>query len=353
MAYQDPYAGQYGHYQQQSYGQPQYGQQQYGQQQYGQPQYGQYGEPAQDFNPYAPSDHAHPTYEPGAYEHTGGYRDDPGNEPPRRQGSQQGYSDALAPPALNPKSVDERSSFDPGEFTPAPRGPKTAKNLRQYRMDFRGPLWRRGSKASCIFRFFCCSFMSIVFLVVTILLTLVLFLRPPSITFGDVALGSAGADPIQTQLTTDGVNINMGVNISVENPNFFNRLIELKIFYPLNGNDTAVGGGTAKNIVLGSHAETNFTFPFTINYSTSLDPQNHILVDIAEKCGIIGGTKTDLTVDYKITLSVQILFLTISPSISNTFAFACPLSDSEIESLLKGAGVETSSLRRKEVPDSL
>ncbi|KAJ6502430.1 hypothetical protein C8R45DRAFT_976615 [Mycena sanguinolenta] len=345
MAYQDPYAGQYGHYQQQSYGQPQYGQQHYGQQQ--QPQYGQYGEPAQDFNPYAPPDHAHPTYEPGAYEHAGGYRDDPGHEPPRRQGSQ-GYSDALAPPPLTLKAVDETSSFDPGEFTPGPRGPKTAKNLRQYRMDFRGPLWRRGSKASCIFRFFCCSLMSIVFLVVTILLTLVLFLRPPSITFGDVTPSSSGV-----QLTTDGININMGVNISVDNPNFFSvdfTKINAQIFYPIN--NTAVGTGTAKNVVLGSHAETNFTFPFTIQYSTSIDPQNLILLDLAKKCGIIGGSKTDLTVDYKITLSVQILFIPISPSISNTFTFPCPLTGDDLNGLLGGIGVG-SSRRREQLPDSL
>ncbi|KAJ7271905.1 hypothetical protein B0H12DRAFT_1091939 [Mycena haematopus] len=328
MAYQDPYAGQYGHYQQQSYGQPQYGQSPYGQPQYGQQQYEhggqQYGEPASEFNPYGPSDHPHPTYEPDAYEH-GGYRDDPGQELPQRQASQHGYSDA--PPNLAPKSVDERSSFDPGEFTPGPRGPKTAKNLRQYRMDFQGPLWRRGSNASCFFRFFCCTLMIGVFLVVTILLTLALFLRPPSISFGNVVPMAS-----DVQLTSNGINLNMGVNISVENPNFFNvnlKKINAQIFYPIN--DTPIGNGTAKNVVFGSSAETNFTFPFSINYSTSIDPKNLILLDLAEKCGILGTTKSDLTVNYKITIGLQILFVTISPSISNTFNFPCPLSQSDLQ----------------------
>ncbi|KAJ7905640.1 hypothetical protein B0H14DRAFT_2660981 [Mycena olivaceomarginata] len=328
MAYQDPFAGQYGgpagqYGGGQTYAQPTYGQQQYGNQQ--QPQYGQYGDPAPEFNPYG-SDHAH-TYEPGAYDHFGaggGYRDDP--EPPQRQASH-GYSDA--PPAPPLKALDERSAFDAGEFTPGPRGPKTARNLRQYRMDFQGPLWTRGGRGSCIGRFFCCTFMILVFLVVTILLTLVLFLRPPSITFGDVApMASA------VQLTTDGININMGVNISFS--------------IPIANNNTLVGGGNATNVVFGSTAETNFTFPFAINYQTSLDPKNLILVDLAEKCGILGSTKSDLKVHYKITVGVQILFVTVSPSISNDFTFACPLSANDLQGLLGSSGLIPSTSRREE-----
>jgi len=209
-------------------------------------------------------------------------------------------------------------------------------------MDFQGPLWTRGGRGRCIGRFFCCTFMSLVFVVVTILLTLVLFLRPPSITFGDVTPMASGV-----QLTTNGVNINMGVNISVENPNFFNvnfKKINAEIFYPLNNNNTLIGNGTAKNIVFKSDAGTNVTFPFAINYSTTLDPQGHILLDLAEKCGVLGTTKSNLKVQYKITLGVQILFVTVSPSISNTFTFACPLDASDLQGLLNGMGLSGSKI---------
>jgi len=187
--------------------------------------------------------------------------------------------------------------------------------------------------------------MSIVFLFVTILLTLVLFLRPPSIDFGDVAPMNSGS-PIQ--LTSDGININMGVNISVNNPNFFAvnfKKINAEIFYPIDNNLTAIGNGTANNVVLSSTAQTNFTFPFSIDYSTSLDPKSAILLDLAEKCGIL-GTKTDLRVHYKITLGVQILFVTISPSISNDFVFPCPLDAKDLQGLLGGAGLGGSTGRR-------
>jgi hypothetical protein len=246
--------------------------------------------------------------------------------------------------------VDERSSFDPGEFTPGPRGPKTAKNLREYRKDFQGPLWRRGGGASCFGRFFCCTFMIIVFLVATILLTLVLFLRPPSISFGNVTPSASAV-----QLTTNGINIGMGVNISVENPNFFNvnfKKINAEIYYPITSggvtNYTLIGGGTTNNLVVSSTAETNFTFPFAINYTTAIDPKNLILLSLATDCGILTSAKSDITVKYKITLGIQILFVTISPSISNNFVFACPLTESDLSGLLGGAGLGLTGTRREE-----
>ncbi|KAJ6597019.1 hypothetical protein DFH09DRAFT_109035 [Mycena vulgaris] len=333
MAYQDPYAGQYGRYQQQPQ-QPQYGQPQYGQPQYGQQQYSQY-DPAPEFNPYTQPAQPHQSYEQGAYDsYGGGYRDEPTPDveyAPRRQGTQHSYA---APPAIPTKSLDESSRFDAGEFTPSPRGPKTASSLRQYRKEFQGEMWTKGGRGRCFGRFFCCTFMIIIFLVVTILLSLVLWLRPPSINFGDVAPMTSGS---AIQLTADGININMGVNISVNNPNFFAvrfKKITAEIYYPLNNNNTAIGNGTKNNIVLESNAQTNFTFPFAIDYSTSLDPQSKILVDIAQKCGILGTSTSDLVVQYKITLGVQILFVTISPSISNSFTFACPLSKEDISGFL-------------------
>jgi len=330
MAYQDPYAGQYGQYQHQP------------PQQYGQQHYGQYGDPAPEFNPYTTTEPPHQSYEQGGYDnYGGGYRDEPTPAHPQRQGTQHSYMDA-APAPLAAKSLDETSRFDPGEFTPSPRGPKTAHNLRQYRMEFQGHLWTKGGRGSCFGRFFCCTFMILILLVVTIILALVLWLRPPSIVIGQVAPMTSGST---VQQTADGVNINLGVNISVQNPNYFAvnfKKITAQIYYPIN--NTAIGNGTANDIVISSNAQTNFTFPFGIDYSTSLDPKGLILLDLAEKCGVLGGAKTNLDVNYKITLGLQILFVTISPSISNSFSFTCPLSASDLKGLLP------SSSRREEVP---
>ena len=75
----------------------------------------------------------------------------------------------------------------------------------------------------------------------------------------------------------------------------------LQIFYPIN--NTAIGGGQQNDITFNAHSQTNFTFPFEITYKKDLDPSNKILVDIATKCGFIGGSKSQITVDYKISVS--------------------------------------------------
>ena len=82
-----------------------------------------------------------------------------------------------------------------------------------------------------------------------------------------------------------------------------------------------------------------------------------MILDLATKCGITGGTKTNINVNYKITVSsnsfgfrkvvnavlqlgIHILLVTISPVISNQFSFPCPLQASDISvSLLSNVPV--------------
>jgi hypothetical protein len=77
-----------------------------------------------------------------------------------------------------------------------------------------------------------------------------------------------------------------------------------QVFYPINNTD--MGGGDETDITFHAHSQTNFTFPFTISYQKSLDPSNKILVDIATKCGFIGGNKTPISVNYKITVGFSL-----------------------------------------------
>jgi len=318
--YQDPYAGQYGRYQHQP----------------------QYSEPVAEFNPY-PTQPPHQTYEQGAYDNNygEGYRDEPAqNYPPQRQPTQRSYrgDPTFDPGAAGPgsKEANERSRFEQGEFSPMQ--PRTVRNLRRYRYDFQGDLWTKGGRGRCVGRFCCCTLMSAVFLFLSIVLTLFLWVRPPSATFGTVATTSNGSG---LQLLSNGVTINLGLNVSVNNPNFFNvkfKQITADIIYPIN--NTAIGNGTSKNIDFPSHSSRNFTFPFTIYYTTAIDPNNAILIDLATKCGIL-GTKSDITVNYKIKLTPEILFFSISPTVSGTFSFECPLSQSDIDSLLKSVGINS------------
>jgi len=177
--------------------------------------------------------------------------------------------------------------------------------------------------------------MTTVFLIVSIVLSLALWIRPPSIYVGNVQTMAENGTAIQS--LSDGIQINLGVNISVSNPNYFSvdmKKIEAQIFYPID--NTPVGGGEADNIEFKSNSQTNFTFPLMLTYNSTADPSGKIILDLAEKCGVEGGAKTNIIVNYSITLGIRIILVTISPVISNQFSFPCPLSASDISKFLDG-----------------
>ena len=133
---------------------------------------------------------------------------------------------------------------------------------------------------------------------------------------------------------------------SVDNPNYFS--IDLKrvtanvrhqltssisctdiffqLFYPIN--NTHIGSGQLNNIHFPSHSNTSFNFPFTFVYTSSIDPSSQIIDDLSSKC--LANPQKQLTVDYKINVKVSVLFITVSPTISNPVSFDCPVSASQI-----------------------
>jgi len=212
--------------------------------------------------------------------------------------------------------------------------------LREYRYDHQGNLWTKGGRGRCAGRVCCCTLMTTVFLIVSVVLALALWVRPPSISIGDVQTLTENGSAIK-QLS-DGKKINLGVNISVSNPNYFSvdfKKIEADIFYPIQ--DTPIGGGEASNIEFKTNSQTNFTFPFSLNYNSTADPKGAIILDLATKCGVNGGAKTNINVNYKITLGIRILLITVSPVISNQFNFPCPLQASDISKFIGGGGNTT------------
>jgi len=182
--------------------------------------------------------------------------------------------------------------------------------------------------------------MTTVFLIVSIVLTLALFIRPPSIIIGSAKPLTGSGNGISA--TNSGISIQLGVDISVSNPNYFNvdfQKIEVELFYPIE--NTPVGGGIATNINFKSRSQTNFTFPFTLSYNSTEAQANAIFSDLASKCGVSGGTKSNLNINYKISLGIRILMAVISPVISNTFNFPCPITASEISQILNGLHIST------------
>jgi hypothetical protein len=95
--------------------------------------------------------------------------------------------------------------------------------------------------------------------------------------------------------------------LSVTNPNYFDAdftKISAQIFYPISPTN-AIGGGSVSNIVFKAHSNTDFMFPFTIDYTTAADPNQAIIKDIVNKCGFVPGTsQQDISVKYSIKVSI-------------------------------------------------
>jgi len=329
MSYRDQYAGQYRDHQP------------------------RYSEPEPDYNSY-PSKEPHPTYDQGAvaggYEsYDNGYRDDGynGKEADVHASSRQ-YRDHS--PEAYPRDAPvgaapyRRESNDRGEFTqdkPISRD-KSASAIRTYRLDHRGNLWTKGGRGRCVGRFFCCTLATIVVLVISVGLALALWIKPPNIEIKEVApLTGTGST---VQFTNDGLQINLGINITVDNPNYFSvnfKRIKAEIFYPIN--DTPVGGGESKDVIFKSTQQTNWTFPFKIDYQIPKDPGGVVLEDLAKRCGL-NGTKSPVEVKYKITLGLRILFIVISPVVTNTIKFDCPVDLEDLRKLLASAGLDLNTL---------
>jgi hypothetical protein len=229
-----------------------------------------------------------------------------------------------------PKSIDHKES---------PQEEWMGAGVKAYRKGIRPKnLWTRGGGLSCFGRFFFCSFLIIIFIIVAIILALALWLRPPALTFTNPAI-----NPNQQVSLDSTLTVPLEVNITVYNPNFFSAdftSLTAEVSYPDVGNEV-VARGNLTNLIIKSNEITNFTFPIVI--SLDLTGQGNssdlsVVLDLANKCGIIPqGSKTPIPLDIQIGITLRVLGIMISsPSISIPVKINCPIDDSAIEQKLQG-----------------
>ncbi|GJE95147.1 LEA2 domain-containing protein [Phanerochaete sordida] len=276
------------------------------------------------------------------------------NAAPHRSYEQGGYQDAeyrdepIAPPP--PVTEKETNAYATTRDVPAGRSPRA---MKRWRHEHQGNLWTAGGGLRCCGRFFCCTLLIFVFLLISIVLSLVLWIEPPNVEIGDVTPVTNGS---AFQLQSDGIAVNLQVPISVNNPNYFSvkfDTIDADIFYPTSTNNTDIGGGVLRGLNIASKAQTNFTLPFTLNYTFAIDPNYNILRDIATKCGFLGSGASQLKVNYEIHLDFKVLFIPIKPTIKNSASFTCPITEDEVAGLLKQAGIDLGSLNLSSLLKSL
>jgi LEA14-like dessication related protein len=167
------------------------------------------------------------------------------------------------------------------------------------------------------------------FLIISILLSLALWVQPPNITVSNPVQNDTQSFTFQN----NELAFNLAANITVDNPNYFGvslNKVELDLTYPIN--NYPVGGGEQQHINIRSNAQTNFTFPFSLNYNVSDTTGAAVLQDIVTKCR---GNQA-LTVSYALKLSLRVVIVSVSPTINNSFTIKCPVDADDIEKLLGG-----------------
>ncbi|KAI0670415.1 hypothetical protein C8Q78DRAFT_1070019 [Trametes maxima] len=233
-----------------------------------------------------------------------------------------------------------RSGYGHGEdAVPIPMGEKTSSNVRKWRYDHQGKMWAKGSRAACFGRFFCCTIMIFLFLLISIVLSLALWLRPPNVIVGQP---TPDLSTFKIDTNTESISLGIPVNVSINNPNYFSVTIsslDAQVIYPIN--NTQIGSGHQSKIVLKQHEQTNFTFPVTVAYNATTDPNSAVLLDLAKHCGLdtsVAASDVSLTVYVKVAL--KIFSIPISHTIMNKVSFACPLGNvaSELEVGLQKIG---------------
>ncbi|CAE6520885.1 unnamed protein product [Rhizoctonia solani] len=126
----------------------------------------------------------------------------------------------------------EGARFSANSFIPPKSVAVSTGDIRLWRHDERGNMWTKGSRTRCFGRFCCCTVMTTVFLIVSIVLTLGMWVRPPDISFNGIKMPTNGST---VEAQTTGILINLNLAIGVVNPNFFAAdfsAIQAKAFYP-------------------------------------------------------------------------------------------------------------------------
>ncbi|KAI9638953.1 uncharacterized protein MKK02DRAFT_41983 [Dioszegia hungarica] len=209
--------------------------------------------------------------------------------------------------------------------------PRSTGILRMWRKDERGKQWSRGGGVRTFFRFCCCCTTLSVIIIVSMLLAIALYVRPPNLSLNSINLGTSGVN-----LNSNSFSVNINLDISVSNPNWFNvdfKEISADVKYP--GVDSKFGGGTLYNVNFAGYAESGFSFPLALNYSSSIDPNQVILQDLISKCG--SATSQDVTVQYVLYLKLRILSFVIPVTTNSDASFPCPISAADIRKLAGGA----------------
>ncbi|CAO3674187.1 unnamed protein product [Umbelopsis ramanniana] len=186
------------------------------------------------------------------------------------------------------------------------------------------PLWARWMSCGCL--------IILIALGITIGVLVGTF-HMPQISFN-------GIDNESFTSSATAFNISASLQIGIYNPNFeaptFSS-IKATAYYP--NISKSVGGGELDNVHINGKGITNITFPFTIIYDASQGTNSSMLLDVASQCGLTGGAKQDITINYDLALTLKVGLIPITITLPEKASFPCPLDSSALSNITLPGGL--------------
>ncbi|CEP07553.1 hypothetical protein [Parasitella parasitica] len=185
------------------------------------------------------------------------------------------------------------------------------------------PMWARYS---------CCTLLLLLIIFLIIVGVLAAIFKIPQVEFNGPTKHPDGYAPFEKSNTL-AFSVNFGLKIGVINDNIESiafESIRAVAYYPTTPK-ISVGGGEIYNVNIRSYGLSNFTFPFSIHYDPINDEGYTMLLDIASKCGLLGGSdKEDLYIEYDLIPTIRIAGIAISPILRQSSHFPCPISSGQL-----------------------
>ncbi|KAG0243408.1 hypothetical protein B0O80DRAFT_450024 [Mortierella sp. GBAus27b] len=183
-------------------------------------------------------------------------------------------------------------------------------------------------------RIVCCFCLLLLLAIIVIAILVFTLFKLPSVNYQ----GMQTEPTFQFNQGDTTLAVSFVANIQVVNPNpigFKFESITATAYYPNYA--PSIGGGNLTQVEFPSKATKVIHFPISASYSGAQDPGYTVVKDILNKCGVLGGAKTQLTINYDLKLSVRILLISISPTIKNQHVNVnCPDNISDIAKNIPG-----------------
>ncbi|KAF9903170.1 hypothetical protein EC991_004116 [Linnemannia zychae] len=183
-------------------------------------------------------------------------------------------------------------------------------------------------------RFTCCICLILLLAIIALVIVIFTVFKLPKVDFK----GLESTPDFKFNQGQSTFTVNLTANIEVQNPNpigFTFESITATAYYPKYA--PSIGGGSLSNVKFPSHQTVLLHFPISASYQSSQDQGFTVVSDILTRCGVRGGTATNIAINYDLKLTMKIIGISISPTIKNQHvSIDCPDNIAEITSGLPG-----------------